>query len=1123
MRAKGRSRRNVLVGLKVLLLGPPQIEHDGGLIQIERRKATALLAYLVATGSSHSRDALAALLWPEADPQRAYAYLRNAIWILNRLPIGDWLIAERHLVGLRSAGLWVDIRRFRQLASSCPSGHHDPGEACARCVPALTEAADLYRDHFMAGFAVDDSASFEEWQFVEADVLRQELARVLDRLILFHEDRGAYETAIPCARRWVSLDALNESVHQRLMTLYALSGRRADALRQYEACERILHEELTLKPTDETTALVERIRMGEVAGIRPPPQRPRSRHTLPTPPTPFVGRGDELTGIRGLLANPDCRMVTIVGLGGSGKTRLAVRAAETQVDAFPDGVFFVPLAPVTAPEFLAPAIADAMEAPIAHRDVDTHARKAHDSQAAEARLISFLSEQRVLLLLDNMEHLLAGTAFLAEILRRAPTVTLLATSRERLNLQGEWVVEIVGLEVPEKAAPSNAIGACAAVQLFVEASQRARTRFTPNEEDLHATARVVRLLDGIPLAIELAAAWTKVLSIPRIADEIERGLDFLASPHRDVEPRHASLRAAFDQSWRLLSKEGRAAFRKLAVFHGGFTREAAREVADAELTALASLVDKSLLRRTEADRYEMHELLRQYAQERLQAVPREREVVKRRHAEHYLAVVAAQERGFKGANQRAALDLLTREIDNVRAAWQWAVPHRMFAALRRAAMGMFLYYDIRSRFQEPTELFEAAAEASGGGACDEATVRLHALMRAFQGWFLRVSRPVDSEDLIAGALRSLETGTHGEETAFVTLLAGFSRFPRSDGGDERLSTSLAFYEASGDEWGTATSLEALASTAYPVDPASAAAYARGSLVIRKRCEDRWGRSMAEYSLGMSHLALDDLRIAERHIRQALKLRRELGEDPYGMVGSLLILGWIELRLGRPEEARKLLDEGLTLARRIVSPRSIGSALGGLARWHFETGDLDAAASLAGQSLAVYRRIGSDDAISCSLAMQARIALARADESGAAQHLEEGLQHHSSHPGVLLGLGMLSERRGEAPDALVAFVRAATEGAVRYDHSLVLEALIGVARLAIRSGNHRRAAEILEAVRRKEGVLPRLRQEASRLTEELRAVPDAASILEATGQEDSRPQEVAVLVQALLQDVRPPPE
>ncbi len=375
------------------------------------------------------------------------------------------------------------------------------------------------------------------------------------------------------------------------------------------------------------------------------------------------------------LSDPNCRLLTLVGPGGIGKTRLAIETAAQSQAVFADGVFFVPLAPVSSTRFIIPVIADAIG----------FSFQGAGQTDPQTQLFNYLKEKQVLLLIDNLEHLLIeeGILVLAELLTNAPRVKFLATSRESLGLQGEWVFSVRGLPIPDNEFGPESVRNTS-VELFLQRARRADVGFNATTDDYPMIVRICRLVDGTPLGIELAAAWVRALSCAEIAQEIERGLDFLHVSTRDLPVRHRSMRAVFDHSWKLLTEEEQGVLLQLSVFQGGFQREAAKQVAGAKLPALSSLVAKSLVHRSAEGRYDLHELIRQFAAEHFAEHPEDQAAAKTRHSNYFLTYFALAEARLCSSAQPETLSELISELDNFRGAWDWAVRIGKFEWIERS-------------------------------------------------------------------------------------------------------------------------------------------------------------------------------------------------------------------------------------------------------------------------------------------------------------------------------------------------------------------------------------------------------------------------------------------------------
>ena len=708
--------------LSIHLFGPPRFERDGAPIHISRRKGLALVSYLAQTNQPASRERLATLFWPEHNQMEALKSLRRELARLKKELGRESITATQSQLAFDAgAGALVDVVRFQKQLQLVHEHDHFPEMHCLSCLDALTNAVNLYSDDFMAGFNLPDCSEFDAWQDFERESLRHGLGQALHQLTIWHATQRDYVRAINYSRRWLALDPLHEAARRALMQVYAEAGRPAEALRVYEEGVQLLQEELDIAPAEESRQLWQAIRAGRVPDIQEGadgPAKParqaahvQGRHrrsNLPRQPTPFVGRSRELVMIQLRLQEPACRLFNLVGPGGIGKTRLALEVGRCILDEgvprFADGVFFVPLAAVSAPEGIVSAILEAAGITL------------YGNMPPEQQLLDYLHDKQMLFILDNLEHLLEGGETITAILAAAPAVKVLATSRVALRLQEEWFHPLGGLSVPPPGSPARRYEAAGdssaslrsydAVRLFEQCAHHASPSFSP-DEDVENVARICRLVEGMPLALELAAAWLKVLDVRAVADELEHSLDLLDSRFRNMPERHQSIRAVFDQTWAMLDSAEQEVLARLSVFRGGFTREAALQVVGATLFLLTGLVEKALLHKTTHGRYQLHELLRQFAagqSEEMGLVEESRAA----HCRYYMANLAQREPELKGAQQQIALKQIKNNLENIRFAWNWALDQGDVAVISQALESIYLYFFVRGRNQEGVDFLRSA-------------------------------------------------------------------------------------------------------------------------------------------------------------------------------------------------------------------------------------------------------------------------------------------------------------------------------------------------------------------------------------------------------------------------------
>lgn len=662
--------------LHLTLLGTPHIKivangKETAVTDFASYKVQAILFYLALTQQPCPREKLIGLLWPDVPTDNARTSLRSALYNLQKKLPNGFDVNRKTVATATTCTLITDVAQF----SACVQSED---------LAALRTAVSLYRGEFLDGFTIEDAPEFEYWRVLEKERLHQQMLDTLEKLIAHDTHVNQLAEAISNLRLLLKMEPWREEAHRQLMDTLARTGQFNDALRQYEQCAQILDAEFGLPPMPETEALAERIRHLR----QHPPQT-----NLPIITSLFVGRDAELAKLNQHLADPSCRLLTVLGPGGVGKTRLAIQTAVSQATQFLDGRFFVNLAGIYHSDQLATIIGEAMHLPFS-------GRLPHQQQ-----LLTYLQNKECLLICDNFEHLLDGADLLAEIVHTAPNLKVMVTSRERLRLRSEWVFALDGLPTPP-ATSKDAIASYESVQLFQSHAQRMDRHFNLEQVET-AVAEICRLVVGMPLALELAGSMVWQYTPEQIIDALTQNLDHIASDWRDVPSRHRSLRAVFQSSWNLLLPVEQTLLAQLTIFQNGFTLESAHEITNASSKLLQSLVDKSLLNRDENGRFALHPLIRQYAQENLTDYT----TIRGQHAAYFANFSAKWTMIMQGKEQIKAINQLGQEQQNILFAWEWAVAHSDYDLIETLMFGLFEYFNMRSWLQEGVALFETAVNS----------------------------------------------------------------------------------------------------------------------------------------------------------------------------------------------------------------------------------------------------------------------------------------------------------------------------------------------------------------------------------------------------------------------------
>ncbi len=1021
---------------RIELLGWLRAENGAQVVSRFRSQQTgALLAYLAYyCHRSHPRDVLIELLWPECDWDAGRNRLRVALSSLRRqleppgVPPGAVLVTDRATLRLNPAACVTDVSLFEAALQAAARA------AGAERAQYLAEAVALYRGELLPGY-------FEEWILPERLRLADEHQRAVCELIAHCEQEGDRHAALQWARRSVAADPLRAESRHELIRLLVAQGQVEASLRQFQELEDLLAREWGSAPPPETRALIAGLgeragslcglaaqRHGEVeAGRLPQRRRPEqakppmalesapsvvsaapqssgepdpslgsellSARRWPLQFTRFFGREAEIDRLCRLLATADpsavpCRLVTLTGPGGTGKTRLALAAGEQLRAAFPGGAWFVPLADLVEARYIPDKV-------LAVLGLGRVAAVDLLEQIAAALAPRDSPGTRCLLVLDNFEHLVDdGAPLVQRLMERAPALSLLVTSRQRLGLPGEREFPVEPLPVPgvqgreEDPEPLTTLVANPSVRLFVDRAQAARADFQVTPGNAAVIAAVCARLEGIPLALELAAARARVLTPAQMLTRLEQRLELLVSRGRVAEPRHRSLRAALDGSFHLLTPDLQRFFAMLSVFRGGWTLEAAEAMAESRegiLDGLEELRDVSLVAAAESGnremRYRMLETVREYAAE--QVDPEQRAALARRHAAYYRAMVEGAEMELLGPGQASWLATLDLENENFRAALDWSAESGEVEEGLLLAGGLWGFWWVRGHLEEGRQRL-ARLLARGPAETTPGPARARALA-------------------CAGVLAHFQSDYAAARAAY--------------------EESLTLQRRLGDRWGMAFALTGLAFIALRHgDPNAARALQAEGLPLWRELDNRAGIAWSLNSLADVAHQQGDLERAWALFEESLAIRRELGDD-WGAGFALNGMGLVAGERGDWTTARALLEESLTIRRRLGDRPDIVLSLQNLGDLAHRQGDYPAAVALYEEGLALQRQMGHPRGVAASQATLGHICMDQGETTAARVRFDDGLA-------ILRGLATPEREAATLYSLSLLATRLAQEGRVR---------------------------------------------------------------------------------------------
>jgi predicted ATPase/DNA-binding SARP family transcriptional activator len=1003
---------------RIEMLGTLQVVLPDRVIdRFRTRKAALLLAYLAHhPNRTHPREHLIALFWPDADLDAGRDSLTTVLTSLRRqlepagVVAGSVLEADRQKVRLNPDAFATDVAEFERLLATGLSSalDRDPSERARR----LEQAVALYRGEFLAGH-------YEDWVILEQSRLTGRYGAALLALATAQEQGGNLQEALTAARRALAVDLYNEEACLLTMRLQARVGQAVAALETYGQLELRFREELNAAPGRALRELAARIRLEPETFQRiaaPAEAQPESHQALPQPqqatvspavaasqpPAPpqimlplqttgFFGREREIKRLIDLLSPaaapgvyaPKRRLVTLTGPGGVGKTRLAIEAARALAAGFMGGTWFISLADVPHPRLAPFALAHALQI-----------RSAPNSDLLD-QIVAKLNAAPCLLVLDNYEHLLRdlfvskvenpnaadASVLVRLLLERAPQVSLLVTSRRALNLDGEQEFPLDVLSTPEGAHSAEDLLAYASVALYRDRAQYVTPDFALTARNAEAVGRLCRKLEGMPLAIEMAAAWVKTLPPGQMLNHLAERLDLLVSRRRDLPVRQRSLRATIEWSYDLLSEEQREFFAIISILRGSFAVEAACAIADAPihvgLEMLSELQQHSLLVAEELEeeelkeeeseesetemRYRLLEPLRQFGWEKLTASEMA-ETVQSRYLAYFLALAERSAAFIVGSDQAQWLKRLALDHDNFRTilACLTGTPLTGLSLkpdeALRLATALWRFWQLRGHLAEGRTYLKAALAGAGP---ERTLLRAKALIGAGSLAFYQADYP-EARGMYEESLAiSRELG---DRLVTATALNNLGNIAWNQGDYPQAETlyneSLAIRRALGDRLGIATSLHNMAMIAQDrADYSRSRALYEESLAIRRELGDQWGVASCLHNLANNANLQEDYEHAMTLYRQSLAIREELG-DRWGIASSLYNQGTVAMVLGDLETASRLCERSLAMQRELGDSWGASYALHGLARIAFLQGDIAASRRLHRECLRMTQELGN---------------------------------------------------------------------------------------------------------------------------------------------------------------------
>lgn len=926
------------MALQFHLFGLPKIVDQTDVTAVRLNGPSLLLIYLAIKGDWVSRSELAFLFRPDDDEVSALKQIRLLLYRAKKLPWAEALETDPQRARFAVA---TDVADFRRAL----------GE---ENWPA---ASTLYKQRLLADYSNADLPTYTSWLELERAELEERYLDALKRYASDLEQQGNYTGAAQVLRDYLKLDNLAEDVVQAHLKNLYLAGQRDEALRAYQLFRDALQEAHDAEPLEETEALAEAIRerkpveAGERAELsrvvlRGPDQ---PLNNLPRQSTRFIGRKKELRDLARQLANDDCRLLSLVGLGGTGKTRLALELAHAEQDKFADGVCFVPLAPLSSSAGFMTSLAQALGLTLAPR------------QDPQLQVTQYLKDKHLLLLLDNFEHVTDAAPLLSELLAGTDRLKLLVTSRESLKLGSEWLFDLEGLDYPGDGAqlPRDMLETFDAVALFITSARRVVPNLELSHADLQHIARISQQVQGLPLALELAASWVRVMPIGRVASELMQGYALLETEHADLPERHRNLKAILDKTWTGLSEKKRHALTRLTVFQGGCSLEAAEEVAETHFTVLLSLINESLVKRSTRGRMELHPLVHRYASSKLCEVDRLQTFGAL--CQFFANFSAERDVSLRRGDESRILRELSLESANLDVVWDYCCARGFYRVLEATLRCYHFLLDTQGAYKRGADAFLQAMKTVAVAPVSDEQQALHARVLARAGYHqFRLGHVEDAKALLEQSLTQLGTLSLPLERGFAQHYLGVLAFSvgNNEEAGRRYRAALECYEQAGDERAksqTQNNLGVLADILGRYDEAMS--WYNLALESSKKVDNVRGVASALVNLGIVLETLGRFGEAVQHYQESLHAYREV-HDIRGEAASLMNLGHLAEKQEAYEEAKHFYEQSLTLKRMTGDPITTAVSLTNLGDVLLKLGRTQEGLGVLLESLLLTQRAGA---------------------------------------------------------------------------------------------------------------------------------------------------------------------